>query len=70
MSEQLINSACKLTTSSTDSNNGQLCRSAVDEEFRKNRELGEATGCWRGGVLVEDDVGSVRKALAARDKET
>ena len=45
------------------------CRAEVDEELRKNRELGEAIGCWKGGVLVEDDAGSVRKALAARNNE-
>lgn len=38
----------------------------MDEECRRNRELGEAIGCWRGGYLVEDDAGSVRKALAER----
>jgi len=38
-------------------------RSAVDEEFRKNKELGERLGCWKSSYLVEDDAGSVRKAL-------
>lgn len=28
-----------------------------------NREIGERTGCWKSGVLVEDDNGSVQKAL-------
>jgi hypothetical protein len=40
-----------------------LHRSAVDAEHQKNRELGERLGCWKGGVLVEDDAGSVRSAL-------
>ena len=39
------------------------CRSAVDREFKKNKELGERLGCWKGSYLVEDDAGSVRKAL-------
>ena len=39
------------------------CRDAVEAEFQKNKELGEATGCWKSGMLVEDDNGSVRKAL-------
>lgn len=43
---------------------GRCCRADVDEECRRNRQLGEAIGCWRGGYLVEDDAGSVRKALA------
>ena len=35
----------------------------MDAEFRKNKELGERLGCWKGSYLVEDDGGSVRKAL-------
>ncbi|CAL8462744.1 g2277 [Coccomyxa elongata] len=38
-------------------------REAVEAEYSKNKELGERIGCWKGGVLVEDDDGSVRKAL-------
>ena len=41
-------------------------REAVDAEFARNKELGEATGCWKGGVLVEDDAGSVAAELARR----
>jgi hypothetical protein len=41
-------------------------KEAVDAEFTANRELGEATGCWKGGVLVEDDAGSVAAELARR----
>lgn len=41
---------------------------AVDQEYQKNKELGESIGCWKGGVLVEDTAGSVQKALAARDR--
>jgi hypothetical protein len=42
-------------------------RAAVDAEQARNRALGEQTGCWKSGVLVEDDNGSVAKAIAARD---
>lgn len=42
-------------------------RAAVDAEQAANRAIGEATGCWKAGVLVEDDAGSVAAALAARD---
>ena len=35
----------------------------MDREFEKNKELGERLGCWKGSYLVEDDAGSVRKAL-------
>jgi hypothetical protein len=42
-------------------------RAAVDAEQARNRALGDATGCWKSGVLVEDDHGSVAKAIKARD---
>lgn len=35
----------------------------MEAEYNKNKDLGEQIGCWKGGVLVEDDDGSVRKAL-------
>lgn len=40
-------------------------RDAVDAEFAANRAVGAATGCWKNGVLVEDDAGSVAAHLAA-----
>jgi hypothetical protein len=43
-------------------------RAAVDAEQARNRALGDATGCWKSGVLVEDDNGSVAKAIKARDE--
>lgn len=38
-------------------------RGAVDAERVINKAIGDRTGCWKAGVLVEDDAGSVRKAL-------
>lgn len=38
-------------------------RTAVEKEHAKHRQLGEQLGCWKGGMLVEDDYGSVAKAL-------
>jgi hypothetical protein len=38
-------------------------RAAVEREHAKHRQLGEELGCWKGGMLVEDDSGSVSKAL-------
>jgi hypothetical protein len=35
----------------------------VEKERQANREIGEKTGCWKGGVLVEDDHGSIQEAL-------
>ena len=40
-------------------------RAAVDAERTKNEKLGKALGCWKAGVLVENDEGAVGKALAA-----
>ena len=37
----------------------------MDQEFERNKALGERLGCWKGSYLVEDDAGSVRKALQA-----
>lgn len=39
-------------------------RAAVAAEREKHRLLGEKLGCWKAGVLVEDNQGSVAKALA------
>lgn len=44
-------------------------RAAVDAQRERNRRIGEATGCWKGGVLVEDDAGSVAKWLAEHPDE-
>ncbi|DBB09808.1 hypothetical protein WJX82_006732 [Trebouxia sp. C0006] len=38
-------------------------REAVDAERAVNKAIGDRTGCWKAGVLVEDDAGSVKKAL-------
>ena len=35
----------------------------MDAERAVNKAIGDRTGCWKAGVLVEDDAGSVRKAL-------
>ncbi|KAK9867510.1 hypothetical protein WJX84_011492 [Apatococcus fuscideae] len=40
-------------------------KDAVDAEQAKNRKLGEELGCWKAGVLVENDNGDVAKALDA-----
>ncbi|KAK9828761.1 hypothetical protein WJX72_001961 [[Myrmecia] bisecta] len=38
-------------------------REAVDAEQKKNKEIGDKLGCWKAGVLVENDDGSVKKYL-------
>jgi hypothetical protein len=40
----------------------------VDAEYQKHKEIGEQTGCWKSGTLVEDDDGSVAKLLAEREQ--
>eukprot|EP00889_Picochlorum_renovo_P002437 jgi/Picre1/29467/NNA_004855.t1 len=37
---------------------------AVEAEYAKHKKIGEALGCWKGGVLVENDAGQVAQALA------
>lgn len=39
-------------------------RAAVDAEREKHKTIGEKTGCWKAGVLVENDAGAVAVALA------
>lgn len=38
-------------------------RAAVDAEYARHKALGERLKCWKGGVLVEDDHGSLAKAF-------
>lgn len=33
----------------------------MDSEYARNKAIGEATGCWKHGTLVEDDGGSVAR---------
>jgi len=40
-------------------------RAAVAAEAARNRAVGEAAGCWKGGVLVDDGSGAVPAAFAA-----
>jgi len=41
----------------------QFTKAEIDAEYAKNKAIGERTGCWKAGVLVEDDNGSVALAL-------
>ena len=40
-------------------------RASVETEYKKNKAAGDATGCWKSGVLVENDAGDVAKYFAA-----
>ena len=41
-------------------------KAAVEAEYAKNKAIGEATGCWKNGQLVEDDKGTVKKYMEAQ----
>jgi len=40
-------------------------QAAVEREYAKHKRIGEATGCWKSGYLVENEEGAVAKALEA-----
>ncbi|PNH06432.1 hypothetical protein TSOC_007217 [Tetrabaena socialis] len=35
----------------------------VEEVYERNKAIGAATGCWKGGILVEDDDGTLKKFM-------
>jgi len=39
-------------------------KSEMEAEFARNMELGKRLGCWKAGMLVDNDNGDVAKALA------
>lgn len=43
-------------------------RAAVDAEREKHKAIGDRLGCWKAGVLVENDAGDVAKALAEEEQ--
>ena len=38
-------------------------KAEFEKEFKKNKELGEKLGCWKAGMLVDNDQGDVAQAL-------
>ena len=38
-------------------------------EYARNKAIGLATGCWKGGILVENDHGHAMEAIRKRDEE-
>jgi len=38
-------------------------RATIEREYGKHKAIGEQTGCWKAGTLVEDDHGSVMKYM-------
>jgi len=47
----------------------KFTRKQVEAEYAKNKAIGTKTGCWKAGVLVEDDNGSVAMALKELDEQ-
>ena len=43
--------------------NWKASKDEIDAEFSKNKELGERLGCWKAGMLVDNDEGEVALAL-------
>ena len=41
----------------------------MDAEREKHKAIGERLGCWKAGVLVENDSGDVAKALAEAEQQ-
>ncbi|KXZ48497.1 hypothetical protein GPECTOR_27g667 [Gonium pectorale] len=41
-------------------------KATVEAEYAKNKAIGETTGCWKGGMLVDDCNGTLRKYLQAQ----
>ena len=44
-------------------------KAAVEEERARNKALGLALGCWKAGMLVENDKGAVAAALALQAQQ-
>jgi hypothetical protein len=47
----------------------RFSRAEVQAEFEKNRQLGAATGCWKNGMLVDDDQGTLKAHFAAKQQQ-
>ena len=43
-------------------------KAEVETEYERNKAIGLATGCWKGGILVENDHGDAMKAIRERDE--
>lgn len=51
-------------------NNWKGSKEDCEKEFKKNKEIGEKLGCWRGGVLVNDNNGEVEKEIINYNNKT
>jgi transcription initiation factor TFIID subunit TAF12 len=47
----------------------RLSRAEAQAEFERNRQLGAATGCWKNGMLVDDDRGTLKARFAAQQQQ-
>jgi len=46
----------------------KLTEEMIAREYEWNKALGEEVGCWKGGVLVNDDAGVVATRIEERKK--
>jgi hypothetical protein len=42
----------------------------IAEEYRKNKEIGQKFGCWKGGCLVNDDEGLIEESMKIKRVKT
>lgn len=41
----------------------------VQAEAERNRAIGVETGCWKGGMLVDDAAGTLKQYFAAQQQQ-
>lgn len=44
----------------------KFTKSEAEAEFEQNKQLGARTGCWKNGMLVDDDGGTLRRHFQTR----
>jgi transcription initiation factor TFIID subunit TAF12 len=47
----------------------RFSRAEAGAEFEKNQQLGAATGCWKNGMLVDDDMGTLKAHFTAQQQQ-
>jgi hypothetical protein len=47
----------------------QLAKAKVQDEYEKNKALGAATGCWKNGMLVDDNNGTLHARFSEQQQQ-
>eukprot|EP00775_Hariotina_reticulata_P005357 gene5357-5593_t len=50
-------------------NGQQLAKAKVQDEYNKNKSLGAETGCWKNGMLVDDNNGTLQLHFSAQQQQ-